>query len=548
MTHLGNVSTRKSTLANRLYYGDNLAVLRSEFPDECVDLIYLDPPFNSQATYNVLYRSATGSGSQAQIEAFEDTWHWGIEAERALDEILASGNATAAELLRALHHSLGTSDMMAYLAMMSVRLLELHRVLKSTGSVYLHCDPTASHYLRIVLDAIFGAANFRNEIIWRRYSAHGNASKRFGSIHDTILFYTKSEAATWNATYGPLDDSYVEQFFRHVEAGTGRRYRLQNVVNPNPDRPNLTYEWNGHTRVWKWTKDKLADLDAKGLLIYSSTGFPALKQYLDESKGRSVQDLWTDIASLQSNTTERLNYPTQKPLALLERIITASSNAGDLVLDPFCGCGTTVHAAESLRRRWVGIDVTHLAISLIERRLKRAFPGINIDVHGAPRDFEGARDLALRDKYQFQWWALSLVDAQPFAGKKKGADSGIDGVIYFRPDGKHIERAIVSVKGGDNTTVSMVRDLKGVMAREDAPISVFLTLTEPTAAMRKEAATAGFYTGPHNEKYPRLQLLTIEEVLAGKRPTIPLVDISLAFRSPQKAKARNGEADLQLDL
>jgi site-specific DNA-methyltransferase (adenine-specific) len=526
-----------------LFYGDNLPILREHVSSESVDLVYLDPPFNSQATYNVLFRGTERDASQAQIEAFEDTWHWSIEAEAVFDELLHSGHTRVADLLQALRRSLGPSDIMAYLVMMAVRLIELHRVLRDTGSLFLHCDPTASHYLKILLDSIFGPENFRNEIVWRRYSSHGNVSRRYGSIHDILLFYSKSDQAKWRPQFGPLDDEYVTTFFRHVESESGRRYRLQNVTNPNPDRPNLTYEWNGHRRVWKWSLERMQQLHDSGKLQYSSTGFPGLKQYLDESKGRALQDIWMDIPSLQSNTTERLGYQTQKPVALLKRILESTTDAGDVVLDPFCGCGTTIAAAQELGRRWIGIDVTHLAISLIERRLKESFGDATYTVYGVPTDIAGARDLALRDKYQFQWWAVSLIDAQPYAGKKKGADTGIDGIIFFRPDGRNVERAIVSVKGGGSVQPSMVRDLLGTVQRERAAIGIFLTLQAPTRQMEREAAGAGFYDLPNGVRVPKVQILSIEQVLGGKRPDIPLVDPVLGFR-----RAKRIAVDMQTSL
>lgn len=251
----------------------------------------------------------------------------------------------------------------------------------------------------------------------------------------------------------------------------------------------------------------------------------------------TMGDVWTDIDRINQSAAERLGYPTQKPLALLERILSASSNPGDVVLDPFCGCGTAIHAAQRLERQWIGIDVTHLAISLIERRLKDAFPSIAFDVHGTPTDIDGARDLARRDKYQFQWWAVSLIDAQPYGGKKKGADGGIDGLIYFRSDAKTTERAIVSVKGG-GVSVPMVRDLKGVLDREKAPIGVFLTLEHPTRPMEKEAASAGFYTLGARQ-YPKLQIITVEQALNGAKPAIPLVDTGATFKRAARESATN---------
>jgi site-specific DNA-methyltransferase (adenine-specific) len=285
----------------------------------------------------------------------------------------------------------------------------------------------------------------------------------------------------------------------------------------------------------------MAKLIADGLVAIPNSGSkPRLKRYLDEQQGLPVSDFWDDIAPLNSQAQERLGYPTQKPIALLERIISASTEEGDVVLDPFCGCGTTIHAAQKLKRNWIGIDITHLAISLIEKRLKDAFPGIKFEVHGTPKDVDGARDLALRDKYQFQWWAVSLVNAVPFAGKKKGADSGIDGLIYFKPEGKTTEKAIVSVKGGENVNVAMVRDLAHVVDREKAKIGVFITLADSTGPMRTEAVKAGFYETLYG-KYPKIQILTIQELFDGKQPNIPLVDSS-AFKKAAKEKVGDQDA------
>lgn len=526
-------------MTNKLYYGDNLGVLRESVADQSVDLVYLDPPFNSNASYNVLFKAPGGAGSQAQIEAFEDTWHWTGEAEDAFDQVIRSGNTNSADLLRAMRSFLGDNDMLAYLAMMAVRLLELHRVIRPTGSLYLHCDPVASHYLKSLLDSIFGPGNFGNEIVWQRTNSKGLAFTRFARNHDIILRYTKSNTWTWNSQYTQNDQTYVEKFYRHFEEGSGRRYTLDNLLNPNHDRPNLTYEFLGVTRVWRWTRERMEAAYRDGLVIQNTPGgVPRLKRYLDEQEGKPVGDVWTDIRPIQAQAQERLGYPTQKPLALLERIISASSNPGDVILDPFCGCGTAIHAAQKLGRTWVGIDITHLAISLIERRLKDAFPEIKFEVHGTPKDIDGARDLAIRDKYQFQWWAVSLVEAQPFAGKKKGADGGIDGLIYFKSDARTTERAIVSVKGGDNVSVPMIRDLKGVLEREKAPIGVFMTLAAPTRPMEAEAASAGFYE-LGGRRYPRLQIITIEDALRGKKAAIPLVDTGAGFKKATKEETTN---------
>jgi DNA modification methylase len=438
---------------NTLYYGDNLGVLRESIADESVDLIYLDPPFNSKRDYNLLFKSPKGQDSEAQITAFEDSWHWGEQAEREFEELLHQQNTDIAQIMQALRSFLGENDMMAYLTMMANRLLELHRVLKPTGSLYLHCDPTASHYLKVVLDGVFGKLCYLNELIWQRTAPKGHAFTRFPSSHDVIFLYGKVHGdVTWNAQWIEHRQEYVESHYSKVEEETGRHYMLDNLLNPNKDRPNLTYEFppgSGQVRVWRWTKERMMEAWKIGRVVVPDGGVPRFKRYLDEMQGTPVTSVWTDIPPINSQAQERLGYPTQKPLALLERIVAASSNEGDVVLDPFCGCGTAVHAAQKLKRQWIGIDITHLAISLIEKRLKDAFgPALEFEVHGTPKDLDSARDLANRDKYQFQWWAVSLVDAQPFQGKKKGADTGIDGLKFFHDLEGDAKKIVVSVKGG----------------------------------------------------------------------------------------------------
>lgn len=514
-------------MPNHLHYGDNLTVLRESLRDESVDLIYLDPPFNSNAGYNVLFKSPDGSGSAAQIEAFDDTWHWNDSAESAFTDVLRSGNGAAAEMLRAMRGFLGENDMMAYLAMMAARLIELHRVLKPTGSLYLHCDPTASHYLKILLDAVFGKENFRNEIIWQRMTGKSLMKRRLPTNHDVILVYQKTDAATWNdgAIYIPYDLNNLPEKTRakysHKDPD-GRLYQLDNLINPNSNRPNLTYEFLGVTRVWRWTRERMQAAYDAGLVVQSAPGMvPRQKRYLDEQEGIALSDVWTDIPPLNSQAQERLGYPTQKPVALLERILNASSNPGDVVLDPFCGCGTTVHAAEKLGRSWIGIDVTHLAIGLIEKRLRDAFPSVQFTTHGVPQDIHAARDLAARGKYhEFEKWALSLIAAQPGNFGKKGADRGLDGRLYFGAKGTSL--GIVSVKAGANVGVGMIRDLKGVMEREKAGVGVFLTLAEPTRDMVKEAASAGQYEEPGFAAVPRLQIVTVEEAMKHRERAVKL--------------------------
>jgi len=537
-------------MSNALYYGDNLDVLRHSIATESVDLVYLDPPFNSAAGYNVLFKAPAGQQSEAQIEAFEDTWHWTNAASRAFEDVIQSRHTEAATMLKAMRSFLGENDMMAYLAMMAARLIELHRVLKETGSLYLHCDPTASHYLKLLLDAIF-QPYFQSEIIWKRTSAH-NSAKRWGPIHDVILYYTKSETFTWNKVYQAYDETYINAFYRHQDTD-GRLFRLGDLTGAGKRNGESGAAWRGQNptakgRHWapprkfpggenvpKATLEALNYLDEIGRIFWpAKDGVPSFKRYRDDMEGVAIQDIIEDVPPLSPQAKERLGYPTQKPLALLERILSASSNPGDVVLDPFCGCGTTVHAAQKLDRQWIGIDITHLAVSLIERRLKDAFPGIRFDVNGTPKDLAGARDLAARDKYQFQWWAVSLVDAVPQGGKKKGMDRGIDGIRWVRTGPKdEFEKVLVSVKGGENVGVAMVRDFKGTIERENALGGLFITLAEPTREMTREAAAAGFFETSFGQ-HPKIQILTIAGLLAGQKPELPSPGSSEGFKKAQR--------------
>jgi DNA modification methylase len=521
-----------------LYFGDNLDILRDEIKTESIDLVYLDPPFNSKRDYNLLFKTPKGHESDAQIAAFDDTWHWGEQAEREFDELLHQGNTDVAEMIQAMRRFLKESDMMAYLVMMANRLVELHRVLKPTGSLYLHCDPTASHYLKIVLDTVFGAENFRSEIIWKRTTAH-NDPKRWGNIHDTLLYYTKSDTFTWNPVYLEHSDEYKARF-RNIDPD-GRRWTDDNLTAKGLSGGGYTYEYKGATSLWRVPLETMKKLDAENKLHFTSKGGIRIKRYLDETAGVPIQDVITDIFPINSQSSERLGYPTQKPLELLERIIRASSNKGDVVLDPFCGCGTAVHAAQKLERDWIGIDITHLAISLIEKRMKDAFPNISFQVYGTPKDLEGARELANRDKYQFQWWACSLVNAQPYQGMKKGSDGGIDGLIFFQDDETGAKKIVVSVKGGEHVSVTMVKDLIATVEREKAAMGLFVTLAEPTKPMVTEAVSAGFYKSPKGD-FPKIQILTIDDLLSGKSKP-QYFDISSGVYNFKKAKIERRKAE-----
>ena len=566
-----------------LYYGDNLDILQRYIRDETVDLVYLDPPFNSAQNYNAFFHEKDGADAASQIRAFEDTWTWNQESQRVYEELILQPGKVS-EVMQAFKTFLGTNDMMAYLAMMAPRLVELRRVLKSTGSIYLHCDPTASHYLKLLLDAVFGHENYRNEIIWKRSNPKSLITINFATCTDTILRFTKTDKYTYHQPYEEHDPEYVESAYKYTDKNG--RYRLFPLLNPNDNRPNLTYEFLGVTRVWRWTRERMQKAYEDGIVVQLKPGaVPQYKKYLHDSKGRTVTNCWTDISQAAGN--EALGYPTQKPVALLERIIEASSNPGDVVLDPFCGCGTTIDAAEKLRREWIGIDITQLAISLIKNRLSDTYgghmkfvsgsasqtssrenevsdepqslreegsrwgarPSKNFTISivriiGEPTTPNEAATLAEEDKFQFQWWALGLVSARPVE-QKKGADHGIDGKILFRDDldAPKPEQIILQVKGG-KTGVKDVRDLRGVLDREKAAIGVLISLQPPTREMQAEAVSTGFYEHKMNkQKYPRIQLRTVKELMTGKgieRPTSAAASDE-TFKKASTSKRKSAE-------
>ena len=540
----------KPITRNTLFYGDNLPILREYIPDESVDLVYLDPPFNSQRAYNVPLKDESGKEAHAQIMAFKDTWNWDESASFTYQDLVENAPINVAKMINAMHDFIGPNPLMAYLVMMTARLIELRRALKPTGSIYLHCDPTASHYLKIVLDTVFGMENFRNEIIWQRTNVHSD-SKTWSAVSDTILFYTKSNTFTWNPVYLPLTEEHLESKYRNVDSD-GRRYTLSDMTSPNP-RPNMMYEWKGFVSPpngWRYSKETMAKLDAEDRIWYPAdkSRRPRLKRYLDEMPGRLVSSVWTDISPINSQAQERLGYPTQKPLSLLERIIQASSNAGDVVLDPFCGCGTAVVAAQKLNRKWIGIDITHLSIALMKFRLLNSFDikaGKDYQVVGEPQDLASARQLAQDNRYQFQFWALSLIDAKPLGGEegskqgKKGADKGIDGVIAFLDDAKgSMKSALVQVKSG-HVSSSQIRDLVGTVQRENAALGIFITLEPATKDMNEEAFSAGWYTSElWQKKYPRIQILTIDQLLNGAEAQMP--PSQRGYKKAERIKREDG--------
>jgi DNA modification methylase len=527
-------------LVSELYYGDNLPILREYIADESVNLVYLDPPFNSNADYNVLYREHTGGRAAAQVQAFKDTWEWAEAAPTYFETVRQGGPVS--EALQGFRRLLGDTPMLAYLAMMAPRLVELRRVLAPTGSLYLHCDSTASHYLKLLLDAIFGPTNFRNEIVWKRFNFHADA-RRFGRVTDRILFYTKGPDFLFNRLRAPFSDEYVADKFTHVD-NDGRRFRLSDLNPPHGRGP--VYEFNGVTKPWRFTEDRMLKLAEEGR-IYTASRVAQLKRFLDELPGQAVHELWTDIAPINPQAKERLGYQTQKPEALLERIVAASSNEGDTVLDPFCGCGTAIAASQKMGRRWIGIDITHLAITLIKRRLAESFPEAPAyRVIGEPTAVPDAEQLARENPYQFQWWALGLVGARPVADEqRKGADRGIDGRLFFHDDPTtgDTKQIVLSVKAG-HTGPDHVRDLLGVLDSERAQIGVLISMQPPTKAMRDAAASAGDYHSPWG-RHPRIQLLTVADLLAGRRIDYPPEQqVNVTYRRAPRSRVKAAQTTL----
>ena len=539
---------------NVLYYGDNLDILRRYIPDESVSLVYLDPPFNSDRNYNVIFKDESGRKSDAQLLAFEDTWHWGPSAEATYAYLTETGRHqgrvpdTVSTLVAALRKGIGENQMLAYLVEMAVRLVELRRVLTPTGSLYLHCDPTASHYLKVIMDGVFGPEHFLADLIWKRTTTHSDA-KRWSPDADNILAYSKTERFTFNPVYTADSDAYRAGEYRFTDPD-GRRFALGDIASPNP-RPNLMYEWKGHAppaKGWRFSVETMTQLDNEGRIFYRGEGKrPRVKRYLDEMKGTRVGSVWTDLPNVHPWSKERLGYPTQKPLGLLERIISTSSNQGDVLLDPFCGCGTALVAAQKLGRQWIGIDITYLSIAVMRARLKDTFGLADVEVIGQPTEVDGARQLAQspEGRYQFQWWALGLIDAQPVGGgEKKGADRGIDGHVTFTGQDKKLESVLVSVKSG-HVTSGQVRDLKGTVEREKAAMGIFVTLDEPTREMNLEATTAGIYRVWERD-YPKIQILSIRDLLElGRKPSLPPLVLP-TFQRAQREMERGGE-QLRLD-
>ena len=524
---------------NRLYYGDCLTIIRDHLRLYSVDLIYLDPPWNSERDYNAIYRTETGRLLPDQVQAFWDTWTLDAERERAIRTmpILMREQGiddNVAEFWRtwmdALRHT--QPRLLAYLSYLVERLIWMKGILKPTGSIYLHCDPTCSHYIKVMLDGIFGHGNFRNEITWQRSDSH-NTANRYGNIADNILFYVASEKATWNGGFhvyesGEKFSPEQMQRFKHMDPN-GRRYKLENLTAPRPDSTSGKFEWRGtmpgKNRGWGYRVEQLEEWWEQGRIHTKRDGTPrmdGLKVYLDETDGKALQNIWTDIARIPNTSSERLGYATQKPLKLIERIIKASSNEGDVVLDPFCGCGTTVEAAHNLKRKWIGIDIAIHAIKRVSAVRLRERLGLvqdrDYEIEGVPSTMEGAQDLWERDKYHFQQWAVEQVGG--FVTTKKSSDGGIDGRIYFEtiPDGP-LESMVLEVKGGKNVTIQALRALRGVLDEGDA-LQAGLIIMEPLNTTKSRnferfmASAGDLEVG--RRKFPRMQLLSVEDILDGE--------------------------------
>jgi len=561
-------------MQNELYYGDNLDVLRRKIPSASVDLCYIDPPFNSKRNYFQIYNNQ-GSEDRAQAQAFVDTWNWGDEAVEGIDYILdierlnpRAGDTRwteqTVELIRGLEKVLGRGSLLAYLVHMTLRIVEIHRVLKPTGSFYLHCDPTASHYLKVVCDAIFcgQGGDYRNEISWKRSSTRSSISKSLRKHHDVIFSFTKSHDFTYNLQYEEHDATLLKKYTGKDARGIFRLVPLMasgRVVNGETGKPWRGFDPNQRGKAgmhWLTTHDKLEAYVQQGLVDFPrlESGVPQLKYYLEQNKGVPLSDMWDDIDVINSMGNEALGYPTQKPEALLERIIKASSNEGDTVLDAYCGCGTTVAVAQRLGRRWIGIDITYQSISLILKRLQDRYPNdwpaieANIKLDGVPKDIESAMALANRKddktRKEFEKWAvLTYSRNQARINDKKGADGGIDGIAYFLKDKDENGKAIFQVKSRSGNR-SDLATLNSDRQREKAEFGFLICTSLPTKPMRDEIAAAGKYKHPLLDREDdRLQVITVAELFQGKR-----LDLPMARADAVKSAAAKGDADKQAAL
>ena len=506
-----------------LIRGDNLEEMR-KFPDACVDLIATDPPFNSKRDYFVPYRDAQGQEPDSLVKAFTDTWAWGNAAEDACRHLIVEEGRQIGDTIQGLQQFLDETPMMAYLVMMAIRIVEMHRILKPTGALYLHCDPSASHYLKIILDAIFGSDNFRNEIVWkRRLDTHNLSTSHMGRNHDIVFYYGKSPQASYRIQYTPYASDYIKSAYKHEDAKG--LYRLLPCTNESGG--NKPYSFRGITRAWRFSEENMKQMYKSDLLVQLREGGPYYyKKYLSEAKGVPLQDIWTDIAPVRGRAS--IGYPTQKPLALYQRIIEASSNKGALVLDPFCGCGTTLMAAEAQGRQWIGIDLTYLATGAVKIQIEKLFPNLrdSVILTGTPEDETTALALARTDPAGFEEWCVTHV-LKFKSNAKRGADGGIDGTFTF-PIGKVKGRQaygkmVAQVKGG-NYTLSQVRDFRTAMQNAKADLGVFVVTREPTRGMLDESRRAGTYqidAGGFTVSIPCLHIYQIQDYFEGVLPKLP---------------------------
>ncbi|MDB9437016.1 DNA methyltransferase [Dolichospermum lemmermannii CS-548] len=553
-------------MVNQLYYGDNLEVLRRYIKDESVDLCYIDPPFNSKRNYNQIYNNI-GAEDKAQAQAFIDTWEWDDHAIRGIDEIITNYHGLFTQqciaLITGLSNVLGKGSLLAYLVSMTLRITEIHRVLKPTGSFYLHCDPTSSHYLKLILDAVFCSqgGDFRNEIIWKRTTTHNDGkqgARQFGRVHDVILFYVKNvKKSIFNTVYENYSDSYIDSSYNKIDAD-GRRFKTSDLSAAKPGG-NTSYSWKGTLppagRYWAFSYENMEKFEAEGRIYYSKTGKPYLKQYLNEMPGISPDDIWTEFPGITIKS-ERLGYPTQKPEALLERIIKASSNEKDIVLDAYCGCGTTVAVCQKLDRQWIGIDITYQSISLILKRLEDSFSKGVLDMiklHGIPKDIESAKALANkaddRTRKEFEKWAiLTYTNNRAIINTKKGADKGVDGTVLFYGDKGESEKVIFQVKSG-KVKSGDIRDLLGTMTLENASIAIFITLENPTKDMLKTAKSAGFYQNKlMTHSCDKIQIITVQDIIENKQKFMMTLAFEVLKSAEKHKEIRVNQIEMDLDI
>jgi site-specific DNA-methyltransferase (adenine-specific) len=540
-------------MVNKLYYGDNLEVLRKYIKDESIDLCYIDPPFNSKRNYNQIYNNL-GKEDQAQAQAFVDTWTWDNHANEALEEIQSNyqGKFTSQtiDLIDGLTKVLGKGSLLAYLVSMTLRIVEIHRVLKSTGSFYLHCDPTASHYLKIVLDTIFCSqgGDYIAEITWERTSAHSD-SKTFANTTDVIFLYSK-RILMFNQQFKPYSEEYLKKYYKHQD-GKGR-FLDRDLTAGGLSGGGYNYDWKGIKKLWRCPIETMQKYEEQNKLYYTRNGTPRLKQYLEEMPGVPLTNLWNDIPPINSQASERLGYPTQKPEALLERIIKASSNKGDVILDAYCGCGTTIAVAERLERNWIGIDITYQSISLMLKRLEDSF-GKNvldkIELNGIPKDLESAKALATkpddRTRKEFEKWAvLTYSNNRAVINDKKGADKGVDAIAYFQGDKDNREKIIFQVKSG-NVKSGDIRDLQGTMTLQGAALGIFITLKPPSKDMVQTAKSAGIYRGRYmSQSVDKIEIVTVQEILEQKKR----LDVILTFEVLKAAEKQRETQGQQMSL